>query len=94
MRSSGSKLQDHRQKRGLTQAEAAALIGVHMLTWASWESGKKEPSRAHRVWLYRWSGGVVDPNSFIDLPDDVAAPAPGPLGNIRARLVASRDVTA
>lgn len=28
---------------GLTQAEAAALVGVHRMTWAHWEQGVNQP---------------------------------------------------
>jgi transcriptional regulator with XRE-family HTH domain len=33
-----------RERRGLTQAELAAAIGVHRVTVATWETGRFRPS--------------------------------------------------
>ena len=35
-------LKSIRSKLGLTQAEAAALVGVTVTTWCRWETGKHE----------------------------------------------------
>jgi transcriptional regulator with XRE-family HTH domain len=37
-----------REERGITQAQAAALVKVHPNTWALWERGEQNPSGCAR----------------------------------------------
>ena len=37
-------LKDIRVKRGLTQGEAASLVGVQQATWSKWENGSTVPT--------------------------------------------------
>ena len=40
-----------REREGVTQTEAAELIGVHLRTWRRWECGEAVPSKhAHEFW--------------------------------------------
>jgi len=43
-----------REQAGLTQTEAAALIGVTRITWTRWETGTRPPPSEHlwRYWLH------------------------------------------
>lgn len=41
------QLRDARTRAGLTQDEAAAMVGVKERTWGSWERGTHEPSQDH-----------------------------------------------
>ena len=44
------RLRAARAARGLTQVQAAGELGVHPLTWAAWEQGRRVPaSRMFRV---------------------------------------------
>lgn len=52
-----------------TIPEAAKSLGVSVETVRSWLKGIKVPRRAQMRALYRWSGGMVDANSFCGLPD-------------------------
>ncbi len=44
-----------RKRRKLTQREAAASIGVHLVTWQSWESGKHAPTGVYETILTNWA---------------------------------------
>lgn len=50
-------------------AEAARAFGVGYETFRIWLSGGALPRRESLRALYRWSGGMVDANSFCGLPD-------------------------
>jgi DNA-binding transcriptional regulator YiaG len=38
-----------REKRGLTQAQAAEKVGVGQGVWSAWESGARRPSRQSAI---------------------------------------------
>lgn len=44
-RGMGEKLKKARLAKGLTQLQAAELVGVEVNTWARWEQGVRFPSR-------------------------------------------------
>ena len=48
-----------RQSRGLTQAEAAELLGIHPVSLARWELGTRTPRGAARKLVELWSTGEV-----------------------------------
>lgn len=50
-KSATNLVREARDKLGLSQAEFAALIGVHAGTLRGWEQGRREPNRAARVLL-------------------------------------------
>lgn len=51
----GQELRDERVQRNLTQAEAAAQIGVSKRTWQGWElNGAVVPQPRHRRALIDW----------------------------------------
>lgn len=52
----GQALKEVREKRFLTQAEAAAQIGVALRTWQSWESERIDsiPQIRYRRKLIEW----------------------------------------
>lgn len=51
----GAELRDERERRHLTQVEAAAQVGVAPRTWQLWESTDEQIPRAkHRRALIAW----------------------------------------
>lgn len=51
----GQELREERDRRNLTQAEAAALVGVSRRTWQGWElNGQVVPQPRHRRALLVW----------------------------------------
>lgn len=51
----GSELREERDRRNLTQAEAAAQVGVSTRIWQLWESDEPPTPRAkHRRALLEW----------------------------------------
>lgn len=67
------KLRNWRQQRGLTQAAAAALLGVARRTWHQWELGAIMPGPGHMIELVHLTEGEVQPNDFYLLPLPPAA---------------------
>lgn len=63
------KLRNWRRLNLLSQAGAAARLGVARRTWHQWEQGAVIPGAAHMVGLVVLTGGEVQPNDFYDLPD-------------------------
>lgn len=61
------KLRNWRRNEGLTQADAAARLGVARRTWHQWEQGIAIPGAAHMVELVSFTGGQVQPNDFYAL---------------------------
>ena len=49
----GERLKEARQKSGMTQREAARLIGVSMSRIADWEAGNTKP-RIEKLPLIAW----------------------------------------
>lgn len=62
------KLRNWRRLQGLTQAAAAARLGVARRTWHQWEQGTYIPGPAHMIELVNLTGGAVQPNDFYELP--------------------------
>jgi transcriptional regulator with XRE-family HTH domain len=58
-KSNAERLRAWRKSKGLSQAEAAALIGAKQGTWGPWESGKKCPSVKRANQLDFITGGAV-----------------------------------
>ena len=52
----------------MSQASAAARIGVARRTWHQWEQGSVIPGAAHMIELYLLTAGDVVPNDFYPLP--------------------------
>lgn len=51
----GRELREERDRRNLTQAEAAAQVGVSKRTWQGWElDGEVVPQPRHRRALVAW----------------------------------------
>lgn len=48
-----------REKQGLSQTEAAELIGVKQPTWSSWEQKSKAPGLTHALKIEEVTGGEV-----------------------------------
>lgn len=47
------EIKEAREKAGLTQAAAAALIPVDRVTWARWEGSQRTmPAYAWKYWLH------------------------------------------
>jgi transcriptional regulator with XRE-family HTH domain len=55
----GKFIRETREERGLTQAQAAAQIGVAEMTWSNWERGLT-PSLECFLKLADWSGISAD----------------------------------
>ncbi|QDI68794.1 transcriptional regulator [Streptomyces calvus] len=53
---SGQKLKQARIKRGLTQAEVAARVGVSPVYISQWENDRHAPNGVHAVLLLRALG--------------------------------------
>ena len=49
-----SQIRSAREQAGLTQAQAAALLGVDRVTWTRWETGALPPPSVPiwRYWLH------------------------------------------
>jgi transcriptional regulator with XRE-family HTH domain len=62
------KLNEWRREAGLTQAEVASMLDVHVLTISSWERGAKRPTPKMINEIHRITGGAVQPNDFHTLP--------------------------
>ncbi len=69
------KLRNWRRLQGLTQAAAAARLGVARRTWHQWEQGAIIPGPGHMIELVSLTGGAVQPNDFYALPDVAPAKA-------------------
>jgi transcriptional regulator with XRE-family HTH domain len=54
------KLRELRDKRGLTQADAARQLGIAPTTYASYEQGKREPDDATKMNIAKLYGVTVD----------------------------------
>lgn len=52
-------LREERQRRDLTQPEAAEQVGVSLRTWQGWESGEAFPQARHRRALRSWLADEV-----------------------------------
>lgn len=50
----GAELREERDRRNLTQKEAAAEAGVAVRTWQLWELGSVVPRAKHRRALIDW----------------------------------------
>lgn len=51
-----TKIKEARLKKGWSQVQAAAEIGVHLLTYQLWERGVGNPNDENRVKLQRVLG--------------------------------------
>jgi transcriptional regulator with XRE-family HTH domain len=60
-----------REKHGLTQREAAALVKVHPNTWAQWERGEQNPSAQSALLIEMTI-------KFVPLPEIIAMNKPAP----------------
>lgn len=45
------RLRRFRTDRGLTQTDAAKLVGVDLRTWQRWEGGESSPSRTAALFI-------------------------------------------
>jgi DNA-binding XRE family transcriptional regulator len=66
-----------REKLSLTQGQAAALVGVHLITWARWEGGALVPSPYKVALIKRFGAAAEHPLCPRDL--GVALVQAGPL---------------
>ncbi|MDP9412680.1 MAG: helix-turn-helix transcriptional regulator [Pseudomonadota bacterium] len=62
-------LRKWRLERNYTLDAAAAGVGTFRGTWYDWEVGRRVPSPAFMVAIYRFTEGAIEPNDFYDLPD-------------------------
>lgn len=58
---SGEEIHRIRERLGLTQSQAAALLGVHSVTWCRWEKGSLAPSTYHCALLRRFDVAAGTP---------------------------------
>jgi transcriptional regulator with XRE-family HTH domain len=54
-----SKLKAWRDRKGLTQAEAAEQLGTHQGTWGAWEMDRKRPDLRFILALETLTEGAV-----------------------------------
>jgi len=54
-----------REKHGLSQTEAAELVGVRQPTWSSWEQEDKAPSLEHALKIAEVTGGEVTAQMLV-----------------------------
>ena len=61
---------DWRKRKGMTQVEAAARLGVTQPYISTIERAKDNaiPGPAVMIEIFRMTGGAVQPNDFYDLP--------------------------
>ena len=50
----GSRIREYRIKKGLSQPQLAALLGVTKNAVTNWEAGASRPSRAYRRYAPIW----------------------------------------
>lgn len=63
------KLRDWRLQKGFSLGEVARQTGAKNATAVRrWETGETVPRAANMGRIYLISGGLVDPNSFYELP--------------------------
>lgn len=67
------KLRNWRRQQGLSQQQAAELLGVARRTWHQWEQAAIVPGPANMIELVQLTGGAVQPNDFYELPAISAA---------------------
>lgn len=65
-------LKEWRASAGLSQVQAAELVGVRQPTWCAWETGKVTPHIEGALKIARVSGGVVPVEAWCS-PDELAA---------------------
>ena len=58
-----SDIRSARQQAGLTQAQAAALLGVDRVTWTRWETGALPPPSVP-LWRYWKHVAGLEPMPF------------------------------
>jgi DNA-binding XRE family transcriptional regulator len=58
------KLRTWRRNNGLSQAGAAARIGVARRTWHLWENASTIPAPEHMARLVDLTEGAIEPNDF------------------------------
>lgn len=63
----GWKLKTWRRMNNLTQAQAAARMGVARRTWNKWERGSFVPGPLLMAKLVQMTGHAVEPNDFYQL---------------------------
>lgn len=57
-----------RKSERWSRRELGKSLGVSSETIRRWESGLRIPERDKMVLIYIRTGGIVEPNSFYDLP--------------------------
>lgn len=55
-----------RNGRGLSQREAAKMIGAHQGRWAKWETGRERPGPAYLQAIARASGGALTLDALVE----------------------------
>lgn len=58
------KLKNWRRQHDLSQAAAAARVGVARRTWHKWEHGAMVPGPARMAALLELTCGALEPNDF------------------------------
>lgn len=59
------KLAKFLKKHGVTQATAAAALGVSDPAVCEWTTGKKRPHESRRANIETWTGGAVPASSWL-----------------------------
>ena len=67
------KLRTWRRNHGLSQADAAAKLGVARRTWHLWEHGARIPEPDNLLALVQITGGAIEANDFYRMPEKSAA---------------------
>jgi transcriptional regulator with XRE-family HTH domain len=60
------KLLEYRKKEKKTQKEMAALLGVSLIVYCSWEYGLRYPTRNNMKNIVEKTNGEVQPNDFYE----------------------------
>lgn len=60
------KLLEYRKKETKTQKEMAALLGVSLIVYCSWEYGLRYPTRNNMKNIVEKTNGEVQPNDFYE----------------------------
>ena len=66
MPSPGESLREWRKGQGLTQTDAAKLIGVNQATWCEYEQDKKVPSAPVLFGIEKVTRGVVPARNWAN----------------------------
>lgn len=65
MKHAGNAIREWREAQGITQTDAAALLGWHQSTLSNVERGARPLSRAGAIDIYKLTNGELHPTALL-----------------------------